>query len=316
VPVSGQEAKAADRPGPSAGAAPAVGGSHRMWIVLPVHNRIESTRRLLACLGAQTFTDFTLVVVDDGSTDGTADYLRQAAPDAVVLPGNGHLWWGGALDKAYRYLRRVAGPDDVALILNNDVTFDADFLESAWARVAPASGELVLAACYDQRTGRPLARGHRSDWATFTFPAAEGPEQVAVLSTRGLFLKVGDWCRIGGFHPWLLPHYLSDFEFTIRAQRMGFRLACDEGLKVHLDVETSGKRGLAVTPLRQLYRSLFDLRYVMSLRHWIPFVLLAAEPGTRLRGIRKVLRRFVGGMIASYRQWRGGGAATDARRTK
>jgi hypothetical protein len=45
-------------------------------VIVPVRNRRALLRRLLAALAAQTFDDFEVVVVDDGSSDGAADEAR------------------------------------------------------------------------------------------------------------------------------------------------------------------------------------------------------------------------------------------------
>lgn len=47
--------------------------------VVPVYNRRDNLEILLASLEKQTHDDFVLVVVDDGSTDGTVQLLEQAA---------------------------------------------------------------------------------------------------------------------------------------------------------------------------------------------------------------------------------------------
>lgn len=46
-------------------------------VVIPTFNRRELLRRTLESLRAQTFTDYETIVVDDGSTDGTREYLKQ-----------------------------------------------------------------------------------------------------------------------------------------------------------------------------------------------------------------------------------------------
>jgi glycosyltransferase involved in cell wall biosynthesis len=48
-------------------------------IVIPTRNRVGMLRRALASVAAQTFQDFETVIVDDGSSDGTAEFLQSAA---------------------------------------------------------------------------------------------------------------------------------------------------------------------------------------------------------------------------------------------
>ncbi len=60
-------------------------GMPEVSIVLPTYNRLPLLRRAVASVIAQTFRDWELIVVDDGSTDATRDYL-EAIGDARVRP--------------------------------------------------------------------------------------------------------------------------------------------------------------------------------------------------------------------------------------
>src|SRR4051794_39618405 len=44
-------------------------------VVLPTFNRCDHLPRAIESVLAQTFTDFELIVVDDGSTDGSQEYI-------------------------------------------------------------------------------------------------------------------------------------------------------------------------------------------------------------------------------------------------
>ncbi|TMA18079.1 MAG: glycosyltransferase, partial [Deltaproteobacteria bacterium] len=47
-------------------------------VVIPTYQRKDRLARVLEGLSRQTYPDFDVVVVDDGSTDGTSRYLREA----------------------------------------------------------------------------------------------------------------------------------------------------------------------------------------------------------------------------------------------
>ena len=70
---------------------------NKIYILLPVHNRKEITRGFVECLKAQTFQDYRLVLIDDGSNDGTADMVKESIPSVTVLRGIGDWWWAGSL---------------------------------------------------------------------------------------------------------------------------------------------------------------------------------------------------------------------------
>jgi len=51
-------------------------GAAMVSIVLPTYNRAQFLPAAFASIANQTFTDWELVIVDDGSTDNTADVVR------------------------------------------------------------------------------------------------------------------------------------------------------------------------------------------------------------------------------------------------
>jgi GT2 family glycosyltransferase len=64
---------------------------------MTVHNCVELTLARLRSLRAQNTLGATLdvYVVDDASTDGTADRVSAEHPEVVLLRGNGDLFWNG-----------------------------------------------------------------------------------------------------------------------------------------------------------------------------------------------------------------------------
>jgi len=68
----------------------------RVAVVVPVYNKIELTIRFLESFQQITYPNYSMIIVDDGSRDGTAEILRARFPEVIVLKGDGNLWWSGA----------------------------------------------------------------------------------------------------------------------------------------------------------------------------------------------------------------------------
>jgi len=77
-----------------------------MWVVVPAFEEAARIGSTLDALARQTDVDFTLLVVDNGSTDATADVVRDFARDApmpVHLIREPQKGVGAAVDTGFRH---------------------------------------------------------------------------------------------------------------------------------------------------------------------------------------------------------------------
>lgn len=213
-----------------------------VFVITAVHNRYQITEKFVRNILRQTYKDIHLILVDDGSTDGTAKMVKDLLPNATIITGDGNLWWGGALHKAYLWVKDNLSNNlhDVVMFANDDTDFADDYIEKA-VKILKGNPKTLL-------TGYGISRqsGKQVDGAVrFDFKKSSG--QISqngygnCASTRSLFFTVADFLEIGGFHPYLLPHYASDYEWTIRAvQKYGYKVFCDNTLKYEADETTTG----------------------------------------------------------------------------
>ncbi len=79
-------------------------------IIIPVRNSLEYTKKCLAVLENLTAKAvsnawrYEVVVVDDGSDDGTEDWIRANHPAVHLCFGDGSLWWSGGINLGMRYV--------------------------------------------------------------------------------------------------------------------------------------------------------------------------------------------------------------------
>lgn len=239
--------------------------SEKIHILLPVHNRCETTRRFINCLKVQTHQDFQLILIDDGSTDGTDEIVRNEIKSNTVLKGHGDWWWAGSLQQGYNWLKTQKPPsNDVILIINDDTVFGPHFLENAMTVLRNKPKTFLLATCYSQHTGELVDAGIYADWKKFSFEKPSTGRPVNCLSTRGLFFRVADFFIVGGFHPRLLPHYLSDYEFTIRARRKGIDLTTDPSVKIWFDPATTGNHRIENKTVSGAIRTVFSRKSAIN----------------------------------------------------
>jgi GT2 family glycosyltransferase len=216
---------------------------------MPVFNRLAMTQAMLAFLRAQRVDEsLSIVVIDDGCTDGTGDFLKTQS-DVAVLQGDGSLWWGGAIDVGMQHVMTDAAPNDWVLLVNNDTHIHSGFVQDLLTvarRHAPAA---VGSAIRDVEAPHALlSLGPLIDpWyfqvsdALDAAPRSRGTDAEVIvldaLSGRGVLFPVAALRKVRGMRPRWLPHYLADYELAIRVRRAGWRLLVSPAVSVRSRAE-------------------------------------------------------------------------------
>jgi GT2 family glycosyltransferase len=248
----------------------------KIYLLLPVHNRREITREFLECYFKQEGALTTLIVIDDGSSDGTAEMVFRANAGSVILRGTGHWWWAGSLQRGLDWItHQGAGDEDVVLFINDDSRFDPDFIAKGIAALGKSPGALVQAAIRCAENGEVVDRGYVFEPRSLLFRPVNHGEAPNCLTTNGLFARWGDLKRIGRFHPFLLPHYLSDYEYTWRAGRRGLALHVAEDLVLSWQRGSTGYRQIDACRTLDFLGKLLSPRYPSNPIYTTTFAFLA-----------------------------------------
>lgn len=59
-------------------------------VIIPTYNRIDTIARALDSVYAQTHLPDEVIVIDDGSTDGTTTYIQQHYPQVILIAQDNH----------------------------------------------------------------------------------------------------------------------------------------------------------------------------------------------------------------------------------
>lgn len=248
--------------------------SAKVYILLPVHNRRVITAKFIGCLAAQSYSNYYLILIDDGSTDGTAEMVESSISNLTVIKGGGDWWWAGSLQQGIDWLKQHDVSDrDVIVMMNDDVTFESDFLQIAVSLLDHLDG-LLLPQVMDEETGLIQESGVEADLKRLTFKTATSPDRINCLPTRGLFMRMSDLRKVGNFYPTFLPHYLSDYEFTIRAHKKGVKLTTSPKLVIRFDEGATGYRTFDEMPLLEFLKRYFSIKSASNPLYWTAFILL------------------------------------------
>jgi GT2 family glycosyltransferase len=205
-------------------------------VVVPVHNDVSRTVRFLESFSKVEYPDYTLIVVDDGSTDGTAATLSEQFPGVIRVAGTGNLWWAGSTNRGVRWaLRRCF---EYVLTINNDTEVAPSFLRFL-VETAERHPRAIVGCRIEfiDRPGVAWAHGSEMNWQKGEIfhlrdsgrRAAPGPRLLRVEALTGCGTLVPTQCyrEIGGYDAIWFPQYHADAEFILRARGLGWTALVD-----------------------------------------------------------------------------------------
>jgi GT2 family glycosyltransferase len=261
----------------------------KVAVVIPVHDGLELTRRCLSALEAQRPAEFETVLVDDGSTDGTTDYVRTRHPRVTVLKRDGTLWWSGAVNAGCRHA--IAHGADVVVLFNNDnVDCSVDVI-SRLAGVAYATGACVSVVALVEGAGGDrtiLHSGGSLDWrgrgqqlreTGLAFAADERVEECDWLPGTALAVRTDVFDALGGADDRRFPQYRGDIDLTLRARRAGRSCLVVRDAWVLNDKSQTGFRFDRPLGPRRVVAGLVSRRSPYNLREAVWFAVRHCPPG-------------------------------------
>lgn len=205
----------------------------RIAVLMTCHNRRELTLRCLralhAALPARDRAWVQVILVDDGSTDGTSAAVRREFPGVELLSGDGSLFWAGGMRKAFGHA--LGRGYDHYLWLNDDTLLHpgaVDGLLDAYGQVAGAGeGAVVVGSTCDASTGRLSYGGslRASRWRPMRFQLiAPGalPLPCDVFNGNCVLISSAAAQAVGNIDP-VYVHGMGDFDYGLRARAAGIR---------------------------------------------------------------------------------------------
>jgi GT2 family glycosyltransferase len=223
-------------------------------VIIPVFNRIMFTRKCLHSLYNQTYKDFNIIVIDDGSTDGTNEMLSIDFPEVIVLQGDGNLWWTGAMNKGVEWVMKNLPDAKYIITMNNDVLLPKEYMENVRKETEAHPNCLIGSLTLDAENRDSIVEaGVSISWIAAKYKYNLINTKISelnlsksryyvptVLSGRGATIPIEVFQRIGLYDRKVFPHYGADYDMSLRAQYAGFKLLTSYQIRLYSYPKMSG----------------------------------------------------------------------------
>jgi GT2 family glycosyltransferase len=213
-------------------------------VVIVTHDHREEVRGALPALAVQLDDGDQLIVVDNDSSDGTADAVRELAPEAIVIDAGANLGFAAGCNRG-----ASSASGELLCFLNPDAVPAPGFREAierpladdrgwaAWQGLVTAEGGTVVntrggvvhftGIAWAGGAGEPLAVERGAE-----VPAEEpSTSEPGFVSGACLAIPRAQWERMGGFaEPFFLYH--EDVDLSLRLRLAGQQLGVEPAARV------------------------------------------------------------------------------------
>jgi GT2 family glycosyltransferase len=221
----------------------------KVSIITPVHNGVEHTAAYLDSVSRVGYPNYEVIVVDDGSTDGSAEIIARDFPQVRVLRGDGNLWWAGGTNAGIR--DALERDTDFILTMNNDVEVAPDLLDVLLGCAEANPGAIIGGKIYFMDDPQRIwSAGGRLNWLSGKTLVQVGHgeldreefcqrEPMDFLTGMNVLIPAEVFGKIGFYDEVRFPQYHADTEFTLRARKAGIPIVFEPAAHVWNRVEST-----------------------------------------------------------------------------
>lgn len=242
-------------------------------VVVPVYNRPDELRELLISLTAQTFTDFDVVIVEDGSSIPSKNVVEEFSSrlqiNYIVKPNSGP---GPSRNVGFQQAR-----GSYFVVFDSDCILPETYFQAVndFISATPLDAWGGPDRAHENFTILQRAMGYTMSSPLTTGGIRGGKKHVGWFQPRSFNMGISKevFAKTGGFQ---FDRYAEDIEFSIRMKQMGFRVGLiPDAFVYHKRRTTLGQFYKQVSNFGK-GRALIGKKYPgeVKLTHWFPTIFL------------------------------------------
>jgi GT2 family glycosyltransferase len=284
----------------------------KVAILIPIFNGLDFTKKALKEIFLQieglkdNTVGFQVIVIDDGSSDGSSDWIKSNFPQVKIAKGDGNLWWSGSINEGARMAFKDSETTHV-LWWNNDIVPAADYFSNLSGILKNLDDNVIIGSkiYVAENPGEIWAMGGKFDPVKgvkdmIAFHVKDSSEYQSVIDVQwlpgmGTVVPKMAFDKIGFLDDINFPQYHGDSDYTYRAFRNGFRIKVYPELKIF---NSTGNTGMKYPEtFSQLKESLGSLKSNYNIKKDFMFYKIHSQSPLAYKVLLKKYFEYTGGFF-------------------
>lgn len=218
----------------------------KVTIIIPNFNGIEFLKTCLESLKLQNYVAET-IIVDNGSNDGSVDYIKQNYPEIQIIENKKNLGFASAVNQGIK-----TSKSEYVFLLNNDIELEPDCISNLLKCIENDKSIFAVSSKMIQHNDRNKIddAGDEYNILGWTKRVGYGKSTDLYNQKREIFsacagaalYKKNILDEIGYFDEKFFA-YLEDLDISYRARIHGYQIHyCPQAIVYHIGSGTSGSR--------------------------------------------------------------------------
>lgn len=241
----------------------------KVSIIIVNWNGKEFLKDCFDSINQNVYNNYEIIVVDNGSSDGSCDFIKSQYKDVILIKNNDNLGFAEGNNIGIDFA--LSNRAEYVLLLNNDTVVDPHFIDKL-VKVAESDPQVGIVGSMVYFMDNPkkicFAGGRRkwnTQWAHIGLEEIDEGQYDEVTETEyiygcALMLKREVIKRVGVFDPDYFT-YVEEVDLNYRVQKAGYKIVFVPQSKVWHKIAASNKGG-RTSPVRQYYMTRNNLLFL------------------------------------------------------
>ncbi|EOR95051.1 putative glycosyltransferase [Arcticibacter svalbardensis MN12-7] len=267
-------------------------------LVIPIYNRIEVTKQGLAHIinavnyykeSSANLYGVDIIVVDDGSSDGSKEWISLHYPQIHIVVGSGNLWWTGAVNMGIQYALDNYSDLKGIILQNDDIVIEPNWIFNYIQAIDANPQALIGCATSVLDSKNMILYGGRlmHHWFAKEKKINQGTNRSILgvnytvssfdLYGRGLYIPYAVFRDLGLFNNKRFKHR-GDMDLPLRAKKAGYKLLVSyDAIVYELPQHAYDLDGKQRLTFKEAYTLLTDFRSSYAIKHLYYYSVIATK---------------------------------------